>query len=94
MSPRFFSVFLMMGGINLMWGSSSFMYNLLVLRRKMSMSRGTMTFTFFMAGGHLLLWVMAIAIYLGYVEEELEEEAELLEGGERKKEQNVTVRNV
>ena len=60
----------MMGGLCLCTGTFSFIYNLWICRSRMYMGRITVLFNTMMAVLHLILWVVGVALYLGYVEED------------------------
>ena len=63
-----------MGGLNLITGTATYLYNIFALSRRRLLSKITAIISIFMALVHLLLWMCAIGIYLGYVEEEQEDE--------------------
>ena len=69
-----------MGALNLLSGTGSYMYNIVSLRRRMQMSGLSVLYSLTMALTHLVLWVGAMMIYLGYVEEEPEQTGVTEEG--------------
>lgn len=70
-------------GMNLTWGTTHFIYNLLYLRRQVDMSVLGALLQVSMATFHLVLWFMLCALYISYSDEsdveamkgQLEEEA-------------------
>lgn len=71
-------------GMNLTWGTTHFIYNLLYLRRQVGMSVLGALLQVSMATFHLVLWFMLCVLYISYSDEcdvedmkgQLEEEAE------------------
>ena len=70
-----------MGGLNLLSGTAVFMYNVLTLRRKIHMSRTSMLYHWLIAMTQVVLWIGAVALFMGFVEEVVEEEDEEAEEG-------------
>ena len=77
-----------MGGLNLLSGTMSYLYNVVALRRKVMMSTLNMMFILTMAIVHMLLWLGAMALYLGYIEEDDEEEEGKTKSDESKKQKD------
>ena len=64
---------LVAGGLNLTMGTAMFIYNTWKLRSTMNMHGLTSAVHCCMALLHMALWLIAIGVFLGYVEESEEE---------------------
>ena len=73
------SVFLVISGINMACGTVSYIFYTTKLRKKFMFSSTGWFFTVAMATLHFLLWLGAIAVYQGFVEEEYPEEVIIME---------------
>lgn len=71
----------MVAGLNLLWGTYSYIYNIIRLRGRVGMSRFGGLLSISLALLHLVLWLMVCSLYLGYSDdvpdaEAINEEAE------------------
>ena len=71
----FFLVLVMIGGVNLLCGTWSFLQNVVKLVRRNAMSLFALVPTFALGTLHVLLWFAAMALYMGVIdiEEEVDE---------------------
>ena len=69
-----FSVFFVIGGVNMAVGTLSYLYNITKLRKKMMLSSPAWILIVCLATVHFLLWLVAVFVYLTIVEEELSDD--------------------
>ena len=73
-SLSFLVVLVMIGGVNLLCGTWSYLHNILTLVKRKAMSIYVLVPTFALGTLHVCLWFLAIALYMGVIEIEEEEE--------------------
>lgn len=66
-------MFLLIGAVNMLAGTGTFIHNIVHLRRRLYMSSLSMLYHVGLSCSHLLLWLFGVILYIGYVEEEKED---------------------
>lgn len=64
-----FPAVFVVAGINLSWGTCQFIYNILHLRRNLSMSVFAAVTNVFLAMVHIMLWFMVCTLSVGYMDD-------------------------